>query len=81
MSAIEIKVYKLFKKRLSEEEAQIFIAYFETKAEEKIQQKKDILLTKNDKVDIMRVIYFTNIVQLLATIGSVIAIVRYMVVK
>lgn len=53
MSTIEIKVYELFKKRFSEEEANLVIEYLETKSEEKINQKKDIFLTKDDKVDII----------------------------
>ena len=40
--------------RLSEEEARLFIQYFEDKAEEKINQKKDIFLTKDDKVDLIK---------------------------
>jgi hypothetical protein len=53
MSAIELQVYELFKKRFSEEEAKIVITYFEAKTEEKIQQKKEIFLTKDDKVDLI----------------------------
>ena len=79
MSAIELKVYELLKKRFNEEEAQIVIEYFEQKAEEKIQQKKDLFLTKDDKVDIIKSIYTANIIQFIATIGSVIAIVRLMI--
>lgn len=78
MSALELKVYELFKKRFSEDEAQIVIEYFEVKAEEKIQQKKDIFLTKDDKIDIIKNIYTANIIQFIATIGSVLAIVKFM---
>jgi hypothetical protein len=53
MSAIELQVYELFKKRFSEEEAKIVIQYFEEKSEEKIQQKKDLFLIKDDKVDLI----------------------------
>ena len=77
MSALELKAYELFKKRFSEEEAQIVIQYFESKSEEKINQKKDIFLTKDDKVDIMRSIYLVGLIQFLAIIGSVLAIVNF----
>ena len=78
MSALEIKVYEIFKKRFNEEEAQIVIEYFEQKSEDKIQQKKDVFLAKDDKVDIIKSIYMSNVIQFLATIGSVIAIVKMM---
>jgi len=78
MSALELKVYELFKKRFSEEEARTVIEYFEAKSEEKIQQKKDVFLTKDDKVDIIKSIYTANLIQFLATIGSVLAIVKFM---
>lgn len=78
MSAIELQVYELFKKRFSEEEAKVVLEYFESKAEEKIQQKKDVFLTKDDKVDIMRSIYIVGVVQFIAITGSVIAILSFM---
>lgn len=78
MSALELKVYELFKKRFSEDEAQIVIEYFEAKTEEKIQQKKDLFLTKDDKIDIIKNIYTANIIQFIATVGSVLAIVKFM---
>jgi len=76
MSTLELQVYELFKKRFSEEEARVVIEYFEAKSEEKIQQKKDVFLTKDDKVDIIKSIYAANIIQFVATIGSVLAIVK-----
>jgi hypothetical protein len=78
MSVLEIKVYELFKQRFNEEEAKTVLEYFETKAEEKINQKKDVFLTKDDKIDIIKSIYTANLIQFLATIGSVIAIVKVM---
>jgi len=43
-----------------------------------VEQKKDIFLTKDDKIDIIKSIYTANIIQFIATIGSVIAIVKFM---
>jgi hypothetical protein len=48
MSTTELQVYELFKNRFSESEAKLIVAYFDEKAEEKYQQKKDILATKED---------------------------------
>ena len=53
MKAIELKVYEILKNRFSEKEAETFIEYFDTKATEKIDDKKDIFLTKNDKIDLI----------------------------
>jgi hypothetical protein len=79
MSTLELKVYEIFKKRLNEEEAAFVMEYFDAKTEEKINQKKDIFLTKDDKVDIIKSIYFVNIIQFIATIASIIAIIKFMV--
>jgi hypothetical protein len=78
MSALELKVYEIFKSRFTESEATTVIEYFEAKAEEKIQQKKDVFLTKDDKIDIMKSIYLVGVIQFLAIVGSVIAIVNFM---
>ncbi len=53
MSAIELQVYEIFKAKFGEQEATKVIEYFDRKAEEKINYKKDIFLTKEDKVDII----------------------------
>ena len=37
-----------FKKRFNDEEAKLVISYFDTKAEEKYEQKKDVLATEQD---------------------------------
>ena len=53
MKAIELKVYEILKTRFSEKEAETFIEYFDAKATEKIDDRKDIFLTKNDKIDLI----------------------------
>ena len=53
MKALELKVYEILKNRFNDKEAEIFIEYFESKANEKIDDKKDIFLTKQDKVDLI----------------------------
>lgn len=69
MSTLDLQVYDLFKKRFNEEEAKIVIAYFEQKAEEKINQKKDVFLTKDDKVDLIKWMVGFWIAQMAAIIG------------
>lgn len=53
MSSLELEVYEIFKNRFTEKEAVKVIEYFEAKAEEKISQKKDVFMTKNDKVEMI----------------------------
>ena len=92
MSALELQVYDLFKKRFSEDEAKLVIEFFDAKADQKYDQKKDILLTKEDKielvgkiesskVDVLKSIYLVSVVQFLAIIGSVLAIISFMLRK
>jgi len=54
MSSIELQVYEILKSKLGEKEAAIVIDYFDQKAEERINQKKDVFLTKDDKVDLIK---------------------------
>lgn len=53
MKAIELRIYEILKNRFSEKEAETFIEYFDAKTLEKIEDKKDIFLTKNDKIDLI----------------------------
>jgi hypothetical protein len=69
MSALELKVYKILKSKFTEEEATTVIEYFESKAEEKIQQKKDVFLTKDDKIDLIKWMVGFWIAQMAAIIG------------
>ncbi|HEX8315391.1 MAG TPA: hypothetical protein VF609_10375 [Flavisolibacter sp.] len=53
MSSLELKVYEIFKSKLGEHEAEVIMDFLDRKADEKIQQKKDVFLTKDDKVDLV----------------------------
>ena len=82
MSALELKAYEVLKNKLGESEATTLIEYFETKAEEKYKQRKDISATKEDialsESRLAQKIYTANIIQFLATIASILAIVKFM---
>jgi hypothetical protein len=69
MSAIELQVYEILKSKLGEQEAAKVIDYFDQKAEEKINQKKDIFLTKEDKIDLIKWMVGFWIAQMAAIIG------------
>ena len=53
MSALELEVYEIFKNRFTEKQAAKVIEYFEAKAEEKRKQKKEVFMTKDDKVELI----------------------------
>lgn len=78
MSVSEIQLFNILKKRLGESEAQSLVEYVKSKVNDKIESGKDIFLTKEDKVDIMRSIYFVGLVQCLAIVGSVVGIISFM---
>jgi hypothetical protein len=78
MQITSIELFELLKPKLGEKEAKTLVAYVEERADEKINQKKDIFLTKDDKVDIMRSMYIVGVVQYLAILGSMLAIFSFM---
>jgi hypothetical protein len=69
MTALELKVYEIFKVKLGEKEAGTVMEFLESKTEEKINQKKDIFLTKDDKVDMIKWMVGFWIAQMAAIIG------------
>lgn len=88
MSTLVLKVYDIFKTKLGEADAKTIIEYFEAKADEKYEQKKDVLATKEDinrlEIGIVQLenrftkqLYWVNIVQFLATISSILAILKF----
>jgi hypothetical protein len=54
MSALELSVYEIFKSKLGEAEAKQVIEFIDFKSEEKVAQKKDVFLTKDDKIDLIK---------------------------
>lgn len=60
MSTLELKVYEIFKNRFSEKEAETVIEFLEEKIERKYEEKKDILLTKEDKIELLSKIEATH---------------------
>jgi hypothetical protein len=61
MSTLELKVYEIFKSKLGESEASAILEYIDEKAEKKIAEKKDVLLTKDDKIQIIEKIAETKV--------------------
>ncbi len=69
MSALELKAYDILKNKLGEQEASTILEFIEEKSEQKINQKKDIFLTKDDKVDLIKWMVGFWIAQMAAIIG------------
>jgi hypothetical protein len=69
MSTLDLKAYEIFKSKLGEKEAEIVIEYFESKTESKYQEKKDIFLTKDDKVDMIKWMVGLWLTQMAAILG------------
>lgn len=56
MHVAEIELYEILKSKIGEKEAKVLVEYIEAKVEKKLDEKKDILATKQDiamvKIDI-----------------------------
>lgn len=53
MTALELKVYEIFRSKLGEKEAETIIEFIELKSKGKIEKKKGVFMTKDDKVDLI----------------------------
>ena len=69
MKGLEIRTYEIFKQKLGEAEASTILEYIKEKAEEKINSKKDIFLTKEDKTDMIKWMFIFWIGQLGAMVA------------
>jgi len=79
MSVSEIQLFNILRNKLGENEAQTLVEYVKSQVNDEIESRKDIFLTKEDKVDIMRSIYVVGLIQFLAIVGSVIGIINFMI--
>ena len=69
MSTLELKTYEILKDRLGEQKASTIIQFMDEKSEQKILQKKDLFLTKDDKVDLLKWMVSLWITLIVAIIG------------
>lgn len=69
MQITSIELFELLKPKLGEKEARSLVQYGEQSAKEKIAQKKDVFLTKDDKVDLIKWMVGFWIAQMAAIIG------------
>ena len=76
MKGLEIKAYEIFKQKLGEAEANTIIEFIEEKAAEKINSKKDIFLTKEDKTDMIKWMFIFWVGQLGAMVGLILLFIK-----
>jgi len=80
MQIAAIELYDLLKTKLGENEAKSLVTFIETEVENKFEQKRDLLATKQDvssvEIRLSRAIYVVGLVQYLAIVASLIAIVK-----
>ncbi|MEO8860194.1 MAG: hypothetical protein ABI358_02155 [Ginsengibacter sp.] len=81
MSISEIQLYNALKTKLGDSEAQQLVDFVKSEVTSEFNSRKDSFLVKEDKIDIMRSIYLVGVVQFLAIIGSVLAILNFMLKK
>jgi hypothetical protein len=80
MGISEIRLYELLKAKIGEKEEEAFVEVLERRVDQKFENQKDLLATKQDLADLrselLKTIYLVSLGQLLAIVGSVIAIVN-----
>ena len=82
MVVSEITLFNTLREKLGEKEAQIVVEGIKSAVREEFDVKKDILATKQDlaetKSDLNRSIYVVGLVQYLAILASLIALLKFM---
>lgn len=78
MSISEIQLYEILKNKLGEEEAHTLVELIQKEVKNEFLAIKEIFLTKEDKIDIMKSIYLVGVIQFLAIVTSVIGTVSFM---
>jgi hypothetical protein len=81
MATLELKAYEIFKAKLGAEEAEMVIAYIESKVEKSMDQQQRNLATKQDLAELetklTKAIFINGLIQFLAIVGSVLAILNF----
>lgn len=89
MSISEIQLYQILKGKLGEQEAESLVAFVKEEVKTELEvntfkfaTKEDILRLDNKitetKAELLRSVYIAGLIQFLAIVGSVIAIVNFM---
>lgn len=84
-----IKLFELLKASIGEKEAEAFVEILETRVDKKFEEAKQELATKGDIADLrveiasmetklIRSVYIVGLVQYLAMIASLIAVIKFL---
>ena len=81
MVVSELKLYDLLKAKIGQEEAEAFIEILDNRVDKKFDEAKEHLATKADlanlETKLTRSIYIVGLVQYLAILASLIAILKF----
>ncbi len=82
MASLQLQAYEILKQKFGEKDASVVIDFIEAKVEKQVESNTKHLATKGDLADVKseltKTIYIVGVVQFLAIVGSVIAIVSFM---
>ncbi|HXI00647.1 MAG TPA: hypothetical protein VNI52_10300 [Sphingobacteriaceae bacterium] len=79
MSVSEIQLFPILKAKLGEKEAEELVTFVKSEVKAEFENRKEVLATKEDIANVHKSIYIVGLVQFLAIVGSVIAIVNFMI--
>jgi len=79
MSVTEIRLFQILKAKLGEQEAEQLVSFVKEEVKSKFENKREGLATKEDIANMQKTIYFVGLIQFLATVGSVIGIVNFII--
>ncbi len=79
----EIQLYKNLVDKIGDKATTSLLDLIEAKSDKKFEDKKEVFATKKDlaelEVRVIRQIYISSVIQFIAIVGSVLAIVRFIV--
>lgn len=77
-ASISLKLFEITKEFIKDnDKAKEFVAKIEETIDQKFNEKTEILATKKDIAEVNKNIYIVGLVQFLAIVGSVLAIVNF----
>lgn len=78
MSVTEIQLFQILRNKLGEKEAQTLVTFVKEEVKAEFDNRREVLATKEDIVNMHKSIYVVGLVQFLAIVGSVLLIVNFM---
>jgi hypothetical protein len=73
----QIQLYNILRTKLGDAEAHDLVSFIKAEIKTEFMERKDVFLTKEDKVEMMRAVYMMGLVQFFAIVGAVLAIIGF----